>query len=87
MTTTRTVSLDELEARLNCFGRVALLKTAAALVTENRGTPYLFAITIDALAVDDDAADDLMADALDTLASVASAEAATLRGTTTKETT
>ncbi|MEJ7765736.1 MAG: hypothetical protein WKF86_09595 [Acidimicrobiales bacterium] len=69
-----------LEDRLHGFGKVGLLKMAGALVTENRGVALVVGTALAALPVDQDATDDLVAAGLDSLASLATAEAAALRG-------
>lgn len=80
MTTTRRNGAAALEDRLSGFGRLALLKTAGALVTEDRGIALMVGTTLARLPVAPDATDDLVAGALESLASLAAVEAAQLRG-------
>jgi len=75
-----------LEDRLAQLGLTALHIVAAALVTTNRGIALQVATTITALPYDENAPDDQQADALDRLATLATTEAAKLRGTTTEAT-
>jgi len=75
-----------LEERLAAFGRLALLKTAGALVTTDRGVALLAGTTLAALPFDEHAGDDEVAEALDRLASMATVVACELRGTTTEAT-
>lgn len=69
-----------LEDRLTGFGRLALLKTAGALVTEDRGVALQVGTSLAALPVDTSLDADLVAGALESLASLATVEAAALRG-------
>ena len=75
-----------LEDRLAAFGSLALLKTAGALVTTDRGVALLAGTTLAGLPVDQDASAFHVADALDRLATLATTEAAKIRGTTTEAT-
>ncbi len=70
-----------LEDRLEGFGQLALLKTAGALVTENRGVALVVGTALADLPIDQDLdADLVVAAALETLASLATVQAAQLRG-------
>ena len=70
-----------LEDRLAQLGLTALHIVAAALVTTNRGIALQVATTITALPYDENAPDDQQAEALERLATLATTEAAKLRGT------
>jgi len=77
---------DALDDRLRAFGTNALLKIAAGLMTTNRGTAVQVSSTVSSMSYCENVNDEQLADALDALAATATAEAATLRGTTNQAT-
>ncbi len=69
--TTTTSPADHLEARLAGFGKLGLLKLAAALVTNDRCSALTVGLAMDALPIDVDLTDELVADALEALGELA----------------
>jgi len=84
--TIRPNGADALEDRLRTFGKVALLKIAAGLMTTNRGTAVQVSSTVSSMSYCENVNDENLADALDALAATATAQATELRGTTTQAT-
>ncbi len=83
MTTTRHNGTTDLEARLEGFGKLGklgLLKLAGALATDDRLTALNVGLSIGNLPTSSGVTDDLVAAALDSLASLATVQAAQLRG-------